>query len=108
MQFYIRQSSTFIMNIIMIALSLFMAIISLAYFWNESGFLHYFFILWLIPGGVRYAVYGKYIRLAINKQPVLGITDQYIADLAVGSTYYYSDIKELYVENLYLYISVKE
>lgn len=108
MQFYVRQSSILVMNMLMIGLAFFMAVFSLWYFWNVTGFLHYFFISWLVLGGVRCAVYWKYFRLWVKRQAGLQLTSEFIADEANGIKFYWADIRDMREENLYLYIRVAE
>ncbi len=107
MEFYVRQSGAFVLNILMAVIAGFMAAFSLVWFWNSIGFLHYSFIVWLTLALVRGYNYFNYFVLSINKKPVLIINEICISDEANQIKYYWQDILGLTEQNLYLYIKVK-
>ena len=109
MEFDVRQSGAFVFNILLVIVAGFMTVFSLVFFWNTTGFIHYFFILWLIVAlARRIHNYFHYFVLAINKKPALTINEVYMSDEANRIKYYWEDIVGLSEENLYLYISVKD
>ena len=108
MEFYVRQSSAFVFNILMVAVAGIMAAFSLIFFWHSTGAMHYFFILWLIIAMVRGYNYFNYFVLSLNKKPVLIINETCISDEANQIKYYWNDILAMTEQNLYLYIKIKD
>jgi len=106
MEFKTRMSSTFIMNIFMIALALGMAVFSYFYKGFRYPIFNYSCILWLFIAYVRLMNYRRYIYLMLNGKPVLIVNENYIYDLAKDIKYYWQDIDEIFEENSYLYIKL--
>jgi|SRR6185503_12940481 len=108
MEFYVRQSGAFVLNVLMAMIAGFMAIFSLVFFWNSTGFMHYSFVLWLVIGLIRGYNYFNYFVLSVNKKPVLIVDEICISDEANQIKYYWEDILGMTEQNLYLYIKVKD
>jgi hypothetical protein len=106
MEFKTRTSSTFIMNMILIALALGMAIFSFFYTGFRYGIFKYSYILWLFIGYIRLRTYSRYIYLILSNKPALIVNESYIYDLANEIKYYWKDIDEINEDNAYLYIKL--
>jgi hypothetical protein len=106
MEFKTRISSTFIMNMFLIALALGMAVISFFYASFRYPFFHYSYLIWLIIAYVRFRTYRRYIYLILNNKPVLIINESYVYDGAKKIKYYWKDIEEVYDDNAYLYLKL--
>ena len=103
MEFKIKQSSTFAMNICLIILALGMAVFC---FFVKNELFHYTYILWLFIAALRLAVYKNYFLLIFRNRPVLEANEIYIFDLANNIKYYWEDIDEIYEDNAYLYLKL--
>jgi hypothetical protein len=108
MEFQVRQSSSFVMNIILVFLAVFMAAVSVVFFRHSTNFLRYSFVIWLIFAFVRGLNYWKYLILSLRGKPVIIINETYIADEANQIRYYWNDIVGFTEQNLYLYIKLKD
>jgi hypothetical protein len=106
MEFKARASSTFVMNMILIALAMGMGIFSFFYTGFRYDFFKYSYILWLSIGFVRLRTYRRYIYLVLYNKPTLVVNESYIYDLANEIKYYWEDIDEIYEDNAYLYIKL--
>ena len=106
MEFKIRQSNTFIMNMFMILLALAMAVFCFLHHNFKYRFFHYSYILWLVIALSRWIVYRPYIYLMVKAKPVLIVNDVFVDDRARGIKYYWNDIEEIYEDNGYLFISL--
>ncbi|MDB4923838.1 STM3941 family protein [Mucilaginibacter sp.] len=106
MEFKIRYSNTFVMNMSLIIIALLMASWDFISPTFQHGFLHYKYILWLVLALVRFLHYRKYIYLGLANKPVLIVNETYIYDLTKNIKYYWEDIKEVYERNAYLYINL--
>jgi hypothetical protein len=106
MEFKVRISNTFMMNMFMIVLALGMAIFSFFYIRFEYEIFNYSYILWLTIAVVRLMNYRRYIYLILYNKPVLIANENYIYDVAKKIKYYWIDISEIYEDNAYLYIKL--
>jgi hypothetical protein len=106
MEFEIRQSGIFIMNMFLIIMAVFMAVFSFFYQGFRFSIYHYSFILWLVLGLARLFLYWKYIPLILSKKTALIVNESFIYDLADGIKYNWKDIRSVEEENAYLYIKL--
>ena len=107
MEFKVRLSNVFIMNIFMIVLAIIMAIV--CYFSKfPNKFFNYSYILWLFIAYSRLRAYGRYFYLFATGRSALFVNSNYIEDLTKGVKYYWNDILEINEENAYLYISLND
>jgi hypothetical protein len=105
-EFQTKQSSVFIMNMLLIALALGMAIFSFIYKHFQHAYFQYSYILWLALALLRVKVYHRYIFLIINNKPVFAVNENYIDDFAKNIRYDWKDIDEVYEYNGYLHIKL--
>jgi len=108
MDFKIRYSNIFIVNILLIIVALGMALVSVIYPVFKSGILHYSYVIWALIALIRITVYYKPIYLAFYGKKVLTVNDEFIDDFINGIRYYWKDIKEIYEKNSHLYILLYE
>lgn len=104
MNFKIRFSNIFVMNLLLISLAFAMAFINFFHPSFKTGPLHYNYVIWALIALVRSITYYRPVYFAIAKKTVLGITDEYIDDFLSGSRYYWKDVKEIYEKNARLYL----
>jgi len=104
MEFKIRYSNTFVMNIILMILALFMTGLDFFFPVFKEGFLHYQYGAWLLLFLTSFIQYRKYLFIGLTDKPVLIINEVYINDLARNTKYYWCDIREVYEKNGYLRI----
>jgi hypothetical protein len=106
MEFKIRVSNSFVMNMCLVILASMMAIWSFFALRSNQGVLHYFFILWAVIALVRFSNYSRCLYIAVKGDPALVVNTSYIYDVVNNIKYYWKDVEELYDENSYLYINL--
>jgi len=104
MEFKIRYSNTFVMNIFAIVVASLFAIMNFISPIAKTGVSHYLYIGWLLIAIFRFLIYRKYIYFGVKNKTVLIVDETCIYDLIKNAKYYWRDIKEVYEKNAYLYI----
>jgi len=99
MEFKIRYSNTFVMNIILMILAVFMAGLDFFFPVFKDGRLHYQYVAWLLLFLIRFIQYRKYLFIGFTNKPVLIINEIHINDLARNTKYYWCDVREVYEKN---------
>ncbi|HVW94889.1 MAG TPA: STM3941 family protein [Mucilaginibacter sp.] len=107
MEFYIRYSTAFIINLALIFLALVMAFLSFFASFSGEGLLKYLYLIWMLVAFVRYISYKKYLYLKFNRRPALVVTTDYILDTANDIKYFWKDIDGSDVTGSLLYLWMK-
>ncbi|WP_295798871.1 STM3941 family protein [Mucilaginibacter sp.] len=94
------------MNIFAIIVAIFFAIMNFISPIAKHGLSHYLYIGWLLIAIARFLIYRKYIYFGVKNKAVLTVDEICIYDMIKNTKYYWSDIKEVYEKNAYLYITL--
>ena len=104
MEFKVRYSNTFVMNIFAIVVASLLAVMNFISPIIKHGPFHYLYIGWALIAVVRFLVYRRHIYRALRNEAILRIDETCIYDYVKNIKYDWTDIKEIYEENAYLYI----
>lgn len=104
MEFKVRISNIFLLNMFLVVFALAMGTRYLISQQIAHGFWHYMYIGWFLIAAVRLIAYRKYLYKMLVGKPILAVNEVYINDLLNNIKYNWNDIKEVFEDEGYLYI----